>query len=177
MKNSFSLLVILIIALYSVYPEDITPVNWKNHPRIKAVREKVREIDAMIKNGECTVESKKKDVPGGQQERIIFEKDGNVIFYKIEGGGESIAYNDDYYYENGKLIFIYSRVGRVFGPNTHRRFYFDNGVRFWFVNDVKIYGENGLEESNTYFTEDSDYMDEKTEMITDPEKDWKDFYK
>jgi hypothetical protein len=111
----------------------ITVQNYLNHPKIKAIRDKVNSIDNAPASGDFDTQDK-----SGCEETItkLFGNHG-VIFEITESSGEGAGSKTQAYYDsdaapfgmNGKLLFIFEVIG-----TQESRVYFDaQGNKIWQV--------------------------------------------
>jgi len=166
-------IIMFVVVLFAAYvfvdAGDVTPSDWKLYQRTKAVDEKVKRIDDAIKKNQCTKAIKKIDDPYWKGEKRLYTIDGKVVRYTRDGGDFDFSNGDDYYYLNGKLLFVVFWESRFYGPSIRKKVYFENGIIFWVVTHVFTnYGDGRYEEKTECITTDKDMSD----LIIDPKKDF-----
>lgn len=115
---------------------EITKSNWRQHPKIKAIRAIVQSVDAGMKGQSLTVKKRAFEYCEPYEDAarsIATDSIGRVHFYGNEAGSDDSALRWKHYYdENGRLRFVFISGGAVNGSELEHRIYFDqNGTRVW----------------------------------------------
>src|SRR6185436_6235857 len=116
--------------------EKITAANWRQHPKIKAVRGIVAAVDAGMKRGVLKTSTRTFEYcePYEDTIRRSTVDSGNIVRrYDREGGSEDSSLTLRHYYDpQGRLRFVFITGGAVNGAQLEQRIYFDeNGERIW----------------------------------------------
>jgi hypothetical protein len=128
------------VALRSAYEaaasQELTKANWQQHPKIKAVREIVRTVDADVAKGIYKVSKRKFDYcePYADTMRAMaVDSEGRVGRYEKEAGSEDSSLAWKHYYDTvGHLRFVFITGGAANGSQLEHRIYFDEeGKRIW----------------------------------------------
>ena len=114
--------------------EAITEKNWRQHPKIVAIRRIVSSVDAGLKQGSFKISQRKFECGGGPLlRRIARDAKGGVAWYEDYGYGESgdASRDDHYYYDHsGHLRFVLIIIAAVNGSRQQLRAYFDESGKF-----------------------------------------------
>jgi hypothetical protein len=113
---------------------EVTKGNWRQHPKIKEVRDIYQAVSAGRKRFRIQKRSFEYCEPGEDTLRVIgTDAQGRVRFYQTEGGSEDSSLKFEHYYdEAGKLRFVFITGGAVSGSKLEQRIYFDaGGKRIW----------------------------------------------
>ena len=109
----------------------ITEKNWRQHPKIVAIRKIVSAVDAGLKQGSLKISQRKFECGNGPLlRRIARDAKGVVTWYEDSGYGESgdASADDHYYYDHsGHLRFVLIIIAAVNGTRQQLRAYFDEG--------------------------------------------------
>jgi hypothetical protein len=109
--------------------EAITEKNWRQHPKIVAIRKIVSAVDAGLKHGSLKISQRKFECGNGPLlRRIARDAKGVVRWYEDYGYGESgDASGDNHYYydHSGHLRFVLIIIDAVNGTRQQLRAYFD----------------------------------------------------
>ena len=109
--------------------EAITDKNWRQHPKIVAIRKIVGAVDAGLKQGSLKISQRKFECGNGPLlRRIARDAKGVVAWYEDYGYGESgdaSADNRYYYDHSGHLRFVLIIIAAVNGTRQQLRAYFD----------------------------------------------------
>jgi hypothetical protein len=110
-------------------PEAITEKNWRQHPKIVAIRKIVSAVDAGLKQGSLKISQRKFECGNGPLlRRIARDAKGVVKWYEDYGFGESGDASGDnhYYYDHSvHLRFVLINIDAVNGTRQQLRAYFD----------------------------------------------------
>ncbi|HKP36662.1 MAG TPA: hypothetical protein VJT71_07375 [Pyrinomonadaceae bacterium] len=142
MTTSRQLLLTAIISLVASVPvlnQDsgkITGTNWRQHPKIKAVRDIVAAVDAGMKRGVLKTSTRTFEYCEPYEDtvrRSTVDSGKSVRRYDREGGSEDSSLTLRHYYDpQGRLRFVFITGGAVNGAQLEQRIYFDeNGERIW----------------------------------------------
>ncbi|HJU55092.1 MAG TPA: hypothetical protein VJ715_10985 [Pyrinomonadaceae bacterium] len=113
---------------------EITKENWRQHPKIKEVRNIYQSVNAGRKRLRMKKRTFEYCEPHEDSVRILgTDASGRVRFYQKEGGSEDSALKFEHYYdEAGRLRFVLITGGAVNGSKVEHRIYFDaDGKRIW----------------------------------------------
>src|SRR2546428_2757904 len=109
--------------------EAITEKNWRQHPKIVAIRKIVSAVDAGLKQGSLKISQRKFECGiGPLLRRIARNAKGVATWYEDYGYGESgdASEDDRYYYDHsGHLRFVLIIIYAVNGTRQQLRAYFD----------------------------------------------------
>lgn len=109
--------------------EVITEKNWRQHPKIVAIRKIVSAVDAGLKQGSFKMSQRKFECGSGPLlRRIARDAKGVVTWYEDSGYGESgdASADDRYYYDpSGHLRYVLIIINAVNGTRQQLRAYFD----------------------------------------------------
>jgi len=116
--------------------ETITATNWRQHPRVKAVRDLVASVDAGIKKGVFKSSTRRFEYCEPYEDTVrrrVVDSRGVVRRYDRDGGSEDSALTLRHYYDSqGRLRFVFITGGAVNGASLEHRIYFDeNAQRIW----------------------------------------------
>lgn len=129
LANSFPVSLSIAARSLDRKPETITEKNWRQHPKIVAIRKIVSAVDAGLKQGSFKISQRKFECGSGTLlRRIARDAKGVVIWYQDSGYGESgDASRDDrlYYDHSGHLRFVLIFINAVNGTRQQLRAYFD----------------------------------------------------
>jgi hypothetical protein len=117
-------------------PEAITTANWRQHPKIKAVRSVVESVNAGKTKGAFKNSVRKFEYCEPYEDtlrRMAVDSQGIVRWYQKEAGSEDSSLTWEHYYdEAGRLRFVFISGGAVNGAKLEHRIYFDeSGKRIW----------------------------------------------
>jgi hypothetical protein len=108
----------------------VTPANWRSHPAIRDVRSISREIDAAIRQGSFSVQTRSAECGGGELSltaKLYTDSSRRVRKYVIKGGDGDSAGEVRYYYDDhGGLRFTFEVLRAVNGTERETRRYFDS---------------------------------------------------
>ena len=117
-------------------PGAITAANWRQHPKIKAVRSVVESVNAGKAKGAFKNSVRKFEYCEPYEDtlrRMAVDSKGIVRWYQKEAGSEDSSLSWEHYYdEAGRLRFVFISGGAVNGAKLEHRIYFDeSGKRIW----------------------------------------------
>jgi len=130
--------------------EQITDANWRQHPKIAAIRKIVTTIDAGLKNRAF----KTAEFNCGERQlccfftlgRIARNSTGGVVWYErynqgTDAEGNYRSFDDFHYYDSaGRLRFVLNKVYAANGSREEFRVYFDEGGKPIWQNRKKLRG-------------------------------------
>ena len=141
MQNFRTLLLIAIglvafTSALSQESETITATNWRQHPKVKAVRDLVASVDAGIKKGVFKSSTRRFEYCEPYEDTLrkrVVDSRGVVRRYDREGGSDDSSLTLRHYYDpQGRLRFVFITGGAVNGASLEHRIYFDeNAERIW----------------------------------------------
>jgi hypothetical protein len=141
MQNFRRLLLIAIglVAFTSAPSQEsqtITATNWRQHPKVKAVRNLVASVDVGIKKGVFKSSTRRFEYCEPYEDTLrkrVVDSRGVVRRYDREGGSEDSSLTLRHYYDpQGRLRFVFITGGAVNGASLEHRIYFDeNAQRIW----------------------------------------------
>jgi hypothetical protein len=116
--------------------DEITKVNWQQHPKIKAIRAIVQSVKTGLSNKSFTIKKRAFEYCEPYEDTartIATDSKGMVRFYQNEGGSDDSSLTWEHYYdEGGRLRFVFITGGAVNGSKLEHRIYFDEtGKRIW----------------------------------------------
>lgn len=138
-RRLFLIVVISLVAFCSGLSQNsgkITATNWRQHPKIKAVRDIVASVDAGTKRGALKSSTRRFEYCEPYEDTVrkrIVDSRGVVRRYDREGGSEDSSLTLRHYYDpQGRLRFVFITGGAVNGANLEHRIYFDeHAERIW----------------------------------------------
>jgi hypothetical protein len=140
MLNRFVVLAVIGLPAFtpsvSQESEKITAANWRQHPKIKAVREMVAAVDGGMKKGILKASTRRFEYCEPYEDTVrrrVVDSRGVVRRYDREGGSEDSSLTLRHYYDpQGRLRFVFITGGAVNGAQLEHRIYFDeNAERIW----------------------------------------------
>ena len=116
--------------------EAITEKNWRQHPKITAIRRIVSSVKAGLKKGTFKTSERAFDYCDDQHftsRRIARDAKGNVAWYEDYSEGEDASWDFFYYYDHaGRLRFVFAVARAANGTREQLRIYLDEtGKRVW----------------------------------------------
>ena len=117
-------------------PGEITSANWRQHPKIKAVRSVVESVNEGKTKGAFKNSVRKFEYCEPYEDTlrgVAVDSKGVVRWYRKEAGSEDSSLDWEHYYdEAGRLRFVFISGGSVNGAKLEHRIYFDeSGKRIW----------------------------------------------
>jgi hypothetical protein len=120
----------------------INKANWKENPKIIAIREIVSATNAGLKSGALKTSERTLEYcdDGGlfTRRRIAHDLQGGVPWYANYGEGQDASWDFQYYYDGaGLLRFVYAIARSTNGTRERLRIYFDEtGKQVWKTDDL-----------------------------------------
>lgn len=116
--------------------EKITAANWRQHPKIRTVRNIVASVDAGMKKGAFKNSTRRFEYCEPYEDTVrksVVDSRGVVRRYEREGGSEDSSLTLRHYYDSqGRLRFVFITGGAVNGAQLEHRIYFDEKTdRIW----------------------------------------------
>src|SRR6266545_507172 len=120
-------------------PAAVTKANWRQHPKIKAVRAIVSSVNAGWKKGAFKTSERSFEKCGDiftEFRRLTVDSKGVVRRYEFAYTAEDEGRSDHYYYDDsGRLRFVFILGSSGNGKYEHRIYFDEKGKRLW--EDVK----------------------------------------
>jgi len=108
-------------------PDAITSANWRQHPKIKAVRSVVESVTAGLSKGLFKVSQREFEYCEPYEDtlrKIAFDAKETVLYYEKQGGSEDSSLTFNHYYdEAGRLRFVFIKGGATSGSKLEHRIY------------------------------------------------------
>ena len=122
--------------------DKLTSANWREHPKIEAVREIVRTVNEGWEKREFKTTSRNLEGCGDtftQFRRLTVDSKGIVRRYEMQFTAEDSGGTEQYYFDDaGQLRFVLIEGSAGNGSRLRHRIYFDeNGKRLWEEHSVK----------------------------------------
>jgi hypothetical protein len=119
----------------------ISEANWQGHPKIRAIRNVVRSVNAGLKRGSYKTARREFETCPNQYftlRRIARDTKGVVAWYEDYFQYEDGSYDFHYYYDHaGRLRFILASARAANGTREELRIYFDEtGKRLWKIDKL-----------------------------------------
>jgi hypothetical protein len=116
--------------------QEITKANWRQHPKIRAVRALVQSIKTDLGSKAYQISRREFEYCEPYQDTLrMMARDarGRVRLYERQGGSEDSALTWQHFYdEQGRLRFVFIQGGAANGSQLEHRIYFDEtGKRIW----------------------------------------------
>jgi hypothetical protein len=150
--------------------EEITEANWQRHPKITAIRNIVRSVNAGLRKGTYKTARREFESCPNQYftlRRIARDAKGVVAWYEEYFEYEDGSYDFHAYYDHaGRLRFVLVFARAANGTREQLRIYFDEtGKRLWKIDKLlKGWGCPGCFSS---------YTDSDEGLAFDPAKEFK----
>ena len=115
---------------------EVTAANWRRHPKISAIRNVIRSVNASLKRGRYRTEQREYSTCQDHyftRRMIARDAKGTAAWYRDYFTYEDGGYEFNYYYDPaGRLRFVLAYGGVANGTKEEHRIYFDEtGKRIW----------------------------------------------